>query len=206
MSTSLPMIPGPQPVPSATCLVCEVCCRFPEKDSLLRPYFTAEEIHAAVSAGVSATSFPDQQGSQISVVPHPDEEGFICPAFEPDTHHCRIYAVRPLDCQLYPFAIMWDQERRTVLFGWDHLCPFLLNPGEDQERSPHDVVSRIPQTLPPHLAEQARAVADRLEQEPLFSTLAAHPNLITLFQPEVAVLHTLSRVTARLHSTPGPSP
>ncbi len=38
----LPMVP--QLVPSKTCLTCEVCCRFPEADIFLRPYFTAEEI------------------------------------------------------------------------------------------------------------------------------------------------------------------
>ncbi len=198
MTTSLPMIPGPQPVPSATCLACEVCCRFPEKDSFLRPYFTAEEIHAAVSAGVSPTSFSDSQGGQVSVVPNPEGEGFICPAFDPGTHHCRIYAVRPLDCQLYPFAIMWDQERQMVLFGWDSLCPFLLYQGEAQEAPTYRDMSELPKPLPPHLTERAQAIAASLEREPLLSTLVTHPNLITVFQPDVVVLHPLSTLTARL--------
>src|SRR5437868_9945275 len=30
----------PQLVPSRTCLQCDVCCRFPDPDSSLRPYFT----------------------------------------------------------------------------------------------------------------------------------------------------------------------
>jgi hypothetical protein len=198
MANSIPMIPGPQVVPSTVCFRCEVCCRFPEHDSLLRPYFTADEIQQAVTHGVTPSSFPDHRGSQVEVVPHPTDEGFLCPAFDPVTHHCRIYEVRPLDCQLYPFALMWNEQRNTVLFGWDTLCPFLLEQalgdtplkGEEPPRS----------TLEPPMAlmEQARAVAAYLESEDVLNTLAAHPRLVTPFQPDVVVLQHLERLTATL--------
>ncbi|HEY5627110.1 MAG TPA: hypothetical protein VIR79_04150, partial [Nitrospira sp.] len=42
----------PQLVPSSTCLRCEVCCRFPDPDSPLRPYFTEQEVSRAVAGGV----------------------------------------------------------------------------------------------------------------------------------------------------------
>ena len=67
MANSIPMIPGPQVVPSAVCFQCKVCCRFPEHDSLLRPYFTAREIEQAVTHGVPPSSFPDHRGSQVSI-------------------------------------------------------------------------------------------------------------------------------------------
>lgn len=203
MSTPLPVLPGPSVVPSATCLQCEVCCRFPEKDSPLRPYFTQQEIQAAIAQGVSPDAFSDRRGCQIAVVPHPQGEGYLCPAFDPTTHHCRIYPVRPFDCQLYPFALMWDQPKQMILFGWDTLCPFLMDQvGEpsvspvDQERSPS-----LP--LSPLLLERARAIARHLESEPLLSTLAANPRLVTNFQPQVVVLESLPHLTAHL---PRPTP
>ena len=64
-----------QYVPSRVCLACEVCCRFPDADSFLRPYFTGDEIRAAVSHGLSPSSFRDHAGCQVEVQPHPAGEG-----------------------------------------------------------------------------------------------------------------------------------
>ena len=44
----------PQLVPSSACFSCEICCRFPDPDSVLRPYFTGEEIARAVEHGLAA--------------------------------------------------------------------------------------------------------------------------------------------------------
>src|SRR5437016_3656654 len=75
--------PLPQHVPSRVCLSCDVCCRFPEADSFLRPYFTAQEITEAVSRGIDPAAFPNPHGSQIRVVPSPAGEGYLCSAFDP---------------------------------------------------------------------------------------------------------------------------
>ena len=61
----------PQLVPSSTCFRCDVCCRFPEAESFLRPYFTPEEIAAAVANGVPAAAFPHTSGSRITLVENP---------------------------------------------------------------------------------------------------------------------------------------
>ncbi len=204
MSTSLPILPGPSVVPSATCLQCEICCRFPEKDSPLRPYFTKQEIQAAIAQGVSPDAFSDQRGCQISVVPHPQGEGYLCPAFDPQTHHCRIYPVRPFDCQLYPFALMWDTPKQMILFGWDTLCPFLIDQVGAPSLSPFDHEGLPSQPLPSPLLERGRAVAQNLESEPLLSTLVANPTLVTNFQPQVVILQSLPHLTAHLQP-PTPS-
>ncbi|HZH48759.1 MAG TPA: hypothetical protein VFD86_03230, partial [Nitrospira sp.] len=52
----------PQLVPSSVCLRCDVCCRFPDVDSPLRPYFTSEEISQAIDHGLEAKAFPDRHG------------------------------------------------------------------------------------------------------------------------------------------------
>ena len=70
----------PQLVPSSACFRCEICCRFPDPDSVLRPYFSGEEIDRAVEHGLPAAAFPDRHGSQVALVPDANGDGFHCPA------------------------------------------------------------------------------------------------------------------------------
>jgi uncharacterized protein len=172
-----------QIVPSAACAVCEVCCRFPEADSPLRPYFTHDEIQAAISAGISPQAFPDHAGSKITLVPSGD--GYQCPAFDSATRECRIYASRPLDCQLYPVAVMWDATQQNVVMGWDTKCPFIMQNLESPESRAY--VNRT---------------AERLESESMVRVFAKNPDLIGAFQNDVIVLKRLTRMTERLHASP----
>jgi uncharacterized protein len=193
------MFPEPQIVPSEVCCRCEVCCRFPEEHSYLRPYFTSLEIREALAHGIHPSHFPDRSGCQVTVVPNPKEEGFLCPAFDPDTHHCRIYAVRPLDCRLYPFALMWNATRERILLGWDPKCPFLLSEaGGDPSLYMVDIETSTLK-LPPPLWERAEAVAEFLETDSTREYLAAFPQLITAFQPDVVIIQPLERLTAALN-------
>lgn len=194
-----------QLVPSRVCLQCDVCCRFPEAESFLRPYFTAEEIQRAVARGINQAYFPDPNGSQVSVVPNPSGEGYLCPAFDPATSHCRIYDDRPLDCQIYPLAVMWGApaagaqargtghgargEHAEVVLGWDAKCPFM------REAVPEDIRAH------------AERIADLLEQDCTVEAVAAHPRLIGRFQEDVVVLRPLPKLTARVRPlTPHPLP
>ncbi|MBI4001530.1 MAG: DUF2156 domain-containing protein [Nitrospira defluvii] len=169
-----------QIVPSATCLHCEVCCRFPERDSFLRPFFTAEEIENATTAGLSPKHFSNPAGTQIDLVQNPVDEGYICPAFDPATSHCRIYDVRPLDCRLYPFALMWDAMHAQVVLGWDTKCPYM-----------RDLSS-------PATNQAAHELAQWIEKDTTVEILARYPRLIGRFQDDVIVLRSLERVTERL--------
>jgi Fe-S-cluster containining protein len=179
--TPLPMVP--QIVPSRTCLTCEVCCRFPEADSFLRPYFTAEEITRAVALGIDSSHFPNSKGGQITLVPHPSGEGFICPAFDVSTSRCRIYEHRPLDCRLYPYAVMWDSGGRNVVLGWDSKCPFMAGaPGGET-------------------TDAAERITALLEQDETTGMLAQHPRLIGPFQDDVSPLRPLPRVSEALERT-----
>lgn len=169
-----------QIVPSATCLHCEVCCRFPERDSFLRPFFTAEEIETAIAAGLAPEHFSTAAGTQINLVPNPTDEGYVCPAFDSATSHCRIYDVRPLDCRLYPFALMWDAAHVHVVLGWDTKCPYLR------------------ETIPAAIDRAADEIAQWLEQEARVATIARYPRLIGRFQEDVIVLRSLERLTERV--------
>lgn len=170
----------PQFVPGSTCFRCEVCCRFPEADSFLRPYFTGQEITEAVAQGIPASCFPDTSGSQIDLVKHSGGEGYLCPAFDVQSGRCGIYEARPLDCQLYPLALMWDQSGKDVLLGWDTKCPFM-----------REASARAIQAY----AEQVEKL---LRDNTIVDQLAAHPRLIGRFQDDVIVLNTLPHLTTRL--------
>jgi Fe-S-cluster containining protein len=183
--TVLPPTVLPQHVPGRVCLSCDVCCRFPEPDSFLRPYFTAAEIRAAVAHGVDQARFPDPAGSQIALVPNESGEGYLCPAFDPVTSHCRIYEARPLDCQIYPLALMWSADRREVVLGWDTKCPFLRDSSQG-------------------LDAHAERVAALIEREDMLETLARNPRLIGRFQDDVVMLRSLPVLTERLLASSPP--
>lgn len=170
----------PQLVPETACARCDVCCRFPEADSFLRPYFTGPEISDAVAHGVTESFFPDKSGSQVELVKNPVGEGYFCPAFDSKSGRCGMYDVRPLDCRLYPLALMWDASGREVLLGWDSKCPFMPD-------------------APSHaVREYGERVAASLADETILEAIAAHPRLIGRFQEDVVVLKTLPHLTVRL--------
>ncbi|WP_447969678.1 YkgJ family cysteine cluster protein [Nitrospira sp. M1] len=190
----------PQIVPSKACLNCKVCCRFPEPESFLRPFFTKLEIRQAVKGGVDSTFFPNREGCQVDVVPHPSGDGYLCPAFDPETSHCRIYNVRPLDCQIYPFVLMWDQQHESVLLGWDTKCPFLWQ--SESEYEPLLDVSSLPvlPTLPSEMMNAAHQLCAQLEDGDLPLRIKAYPHLVTPFQSDVVVLHPLPQLTHALRA------
>jgi Fe-S-cluster containining protein len=48
---------------------------------------------------------------------------YICPLFNYAKNRCKVYSLRPLECQLYPFLINRRQE--TIFLAADLKCPFL---------------------------------------------------------------------------------
>ena len=170
----------PQLVPGSACARCDVCCRFPEADSFLRPYFTRQEIADAAAHGVTDSCFPDKSGSQIELVKNPFGDGYLCPAFDVESGRCGIYDVRPLDCQLYPLALMWDASGEKVLLGWDTKCPFMR---EESSRA---------------MWAYAEQVAEILATDAIVEKIVAHPRLIGRFQDDVVVLTALPHLTTRL--------
>jgi Fe-S-cluster containining protein len=170
-----------QIVPSRVCFTCDVCCRFPERDSPLRPYFTRKEIQAAIARGISPVAFPDRTGSKVAVVP--SGEGYRCPAFQAETGQCGIYEDRPLDCRLYPVAVMWDRDHAEVVMGWDSKCPFIRDNLESAESRAY--------------VERTAAL---LESEDTVLVFFANPQLIGAYQGDVIVLRRLDRLTQGLRA------
>lgn len=167
-----------QIIPSAVCFSCDVCCRFLEVDSPLAPIFTEIETESAIAHGADPTLFrpqTDGKSAQIQLKSHNDF--YICPFFEPETSHCTIYPIRPLDCQLYPFALMFSEDGSEVVLGVDTLCPF----GESHLET---------EAFQEHIQD----VINYVESESVTAAILANWSLIGNYQETVIIVHTLAQL------------
>ena len=168
-----------QIVPSKVCFSCDVCCRFLEQDSFLAPIFTETEMEKAIRGGVKAHLFrptADGKSVQIKLIPHGDM--YICPCFNPDTGECTIYPIRPLDCQIYPFALMYSQDQTQVVLGVDMTCPY----GEVESQTKA-------------FQHYSDYMADYLESDTVIEIVAANWQLIGPYQDTVVIICTLDKLT-----------
>lgn len=176
-----------QIIPSEVCFSCDVCCRFLESDSPLAPIFTeAEKQHAIFHGANSALFQPQADGKSSQIKLKPYKDFYVCPFFEPGTSRCTIYANRPLDCQLYPFALMFSEDRSSVVLGVDMICPFSEAHFETEPFQLH-----------------LQHVIGYVESEAVREQLAANWSLIGDYQNTVKVFHTLNQNLT--HATPSPN-
>ena len=168
-----------QIIPSAVCFSCDVCCRFLEVDSPLAPIFTATETEKVIAAGADPMLFrPQADGKSAQIQLKPYNDFYICPFFEPETSHCTIYPIRPLDCQLYPFALMFSEDGSEVVLGVDSLCPFSEAHIETEAFQKH-----------------IRHVINYVESESVTAQIVANWSLIGDYQDTVKIVHTLAQLT-----------
>ncbi len=166
-----------QIIPSEICLSCDVCCRFLESDSPLAPIFTKDEKQSLLSQGKDATLFRDREdGISSQILLRSYKDYYICPFFETETNKCSIYANRPLDCQLYPFALMYNEDRSGVVLGVDMLCPYSEAYFESEVFQQH-----------------LQSIIDYIETDEVKEIIATHWSLIGTYQDTVKVFHTLNK-------------
>ena len=109
-------------VPSEACLKCQGCCRFREANSVWSPCLLDEEILELIDKpGIPAASLSIWR--RINPVPDPAGGGFLCPFLKKDENKCCIYAIRPFECQLYPFLL--SMRGRKALLTVDLNCPYV---------------------------------------------------------------------------------
>ncbi len=174
-----------QIIPSEVCFSCDVCCRFLEADSPLAPIFTETERQKIIAHGADPTLFhPQADGASAQIQLKRHNDFYICAFFEPETSHCTIYSIRPLDCQLYPFALMFSEDGSEVVLGVDTLCPF----GEEHLET---------ETF----QQQIRDVIDYVESEAVTAQIAANWSLIGNYQDTVKIVHTLAQLTDATSAT-----
>jgi Fe-S-cluster containining protein len=173
---SLPSLP-----PSETCFDCSGCCIFTEADSPWIPYFRSEEIQQAVAAGIAKESFPDLSGSRIRSIPYADLAR--CPALNPDTHECTLYEVRPLDCRLYPFLLMWNDAKEIIYLTLHEACPFTFSQTGE---------------LPEALSFRANILATQMQTPEMIQSIMSHPGLVMNRLPDTHLMIPLYRLTCAL--------
>jgi Fe-S-cluster containining protein len=163
-----------QLVPSDVCLECPVCCRFPEKQAALSPFFFPEERTQVEALKETARgSFRQAGPSKAKLVEC--GHGFACSFFNPGDHTCQIYEARPLDCSMYPAVVMKSKDHRQVLIGADTKCPALRRP---------DVSAK--------LSDYLDSIQRYLESTTISSLIRNYPNFIAEFQEEVVEVRPLS--------------
>jgi Fe-S-cluster containining protein len=108
-------------VPEDFCLKCRGCCRFKEDNSVWSPCLLDEEIHELMDKKdiPAASIFADRR---LHPIVNPEGENFICPFLEMLDNKCKIYTLRPFECQLYPFLI--NLRKGKVLLTVDLNCPY----------------------------------------------------------------------------------
>ncbi|MDD3087014.1 MAG: YkgJ family cysteine cluster protein [Candidatus Omnitrophica bacterium] len=109
-------------VPSEACLKCQGCCRFKEADSVWSPCLLDEEVLGLIDKeGIPAASL--SMNRKLQLIPSGEGDGFLCPFLSPQENKCRIYHLRPFECQLYPFLLSLRNKR--VLLTVDLNCPYI---------------------------------------------------------------------------------
>lgn len=172
-----------QIIPNEVCFSCDVCCRFLEADSPLAPIFTEAERERVLSCDADEVQFrPRKDGKSAQIVLEASrlesaQTGYICPFFDEETSHCTIYPIRPLDCQLYPFALMFNEDRSQVVLGVDMLCPF----GEAQIET---------EAFQQHIHH----VIAYVESEAVLAQIAENWSLIGDYQDTVKIVHPLDKL------------
>jgi len=119
-----------QLIPQEFCLKCLGCCRFKEENSVWAPCLLDEEIQDLLGKDIPPAFISIDR--RIKPIPNSSREGFtsplcagtgfICPFLGLSDNKCKIYAFRPLECQLYPFLI--SLRGKKVYLTVDLNCPY----------------------------------------------------------------------------------
>jgi len=163
-------------MPSKICLSCDVCCRFLDKNASLSPIFLPHEINPKIK--------PELDNSGRAKL-KPSGDLYTCPFFKTKNNKCSIYSKRPLDCRLYPFAIMFDEKREHIVLGIDKLCPFSANPAYQDS-----------------IKNYFHYLVDLLEQKKFASLIARNPAFIGDFQEDVVQFSCLDTLTKLIINNP----
>lgn len=116
-----------QIIPSNYCLSCKGCCRFKESVSPWRPKVYLHEKELLGNTSVSSDVLDEKRCIKTKTI---DGEHF-CSLLNEKTNKCTAYAVRPLECGLYPFIFV---KKEGEMFLAVHLaCPFVQENKDTQE-------------------------------------------------------------------------
>lgn len=116
-------------VPQEVCLKCKGCCRFLKPDSVWAPCLLEEEVQDLLDRKIPPVSIDINR--RIQPVPLTGADGFACPFLDVPGNKCKIYELRPFECQLYPFLIALRDKK--VLLTVDLNCPYIKENLDSEE-------------------------------------------------------------------------
>lgn len=120
-------------IPQGFCLKCQGCCRFSQENSVWAPCLLSEEIQGLLDRNIPFVSISIEK--RICPIPHPSQEGFVCPFLNIRENKCKIYDFRPFECQLYPFLI--NLRNKKALLTVDPNCPYVRDNLKSKEFKEH---------------------------------------------------------------------
>ncbi|HLD41424.1 MAG TPA: YkgJ family cysteine cluster protein, partial [archaeon] len=87
------------------------------------PVFTKDEVDLLIKKGIDKNNFTSEDGKHYTVV-FKEKEGLhnLCP-FVRDNMLCSIYENRPVDCKIWPFAIIRKEKGIYLAIDTKELCP-----------------------------------------------------------------------------------
>lgn len=151
-------------VPQEVCLKCRGCCRFHQEDSVWSPTLLDEEIDTFLKEGLSAGLISPNK--KIRVASFKKEDIFICSLFDPEGNNCKIYSLRPLECQLYPFLL--NRKGTKAFLAIDLQCPFASEKVKTKEFN-----------------DYARYLAGILKNPPYAEMLQNNPHIVQVYPEAV---------------------
>lgn len=108
-------------VPERVCLTCQGCCRFQEADSVWSPCLLDNEIQGLFKNGILPLAISSSK--RIRLIPNTTQDNFVCTFLNPKDNKCKVYSLRPFECQLYPFLI--SRKENKIFLALDLKCPFV---------------------------------------------------------------------------------
>jgi len=119
-------------IPQGYCKKCLGCCRFRESSSVWLPCLMDEEIQQLLDEKIPPALISADR--KIQPIADPSGDGYICAFFDKEANKCKIYPIRPFECQLYPFLI--NLRGKKIILTLDLNCPYVkenLDTGEFRE-------------------------------------------------------------------------
>ena len=110
-----------QLIPEDYCLKCQGCCRFKNTGSAWDACLLVGDIQELLDKNIPPAFI--SCAKKLIPIPNPQGEGFICTFLDLKDNRCKIYDLRPFECQLYPFLI--NLRREKVILTLDLNCPYV---------------------------------------------------------------------------------
>ncbi len=92
----------------------EYCCYFTPREKNLSPFFTKEEVEKIKRTKISVNWRRIGDSYRVRLVDAKDKKKLICPFFNEENYHCLIEKIKPLDCLLWPFVFMKNENGSAV--------------------------------------------------------------------------------------------